>query len=463
MILTLEVTGPQAQEMGAGGRKVFKAIGGTIGRLPDNDWVFPDPYVSGRHALIRYVNGKFFVEDTSTNGVFINSPENRLTRGQAQQLRDGDLLYIDAYQINVSIQQDPDVESRNDPFAGLKNGGPKLVPPRRAPTPAASEDRTESLAFNRNESRHGTVVQGLNAARDDEDEDEDEEELADERSTEWFGVADMAEPKKPAPPASSPPAAAPSRGRPEVVKSTAALAPPRPITRKPPPVTKAVPISPHASNASSTPVARARKEQSTTTADVAQLQTLFDAAGIEGLEPSSEAARTLGEILRISLGGVMEALRTRERMKDDLRMRGTTFKAADNNPLKFSANVDDAFHNLLVKHNPAYLQPEDAFEDAFRDVRDHQAAFLAAMRLAFESMLSQFDPQRMQDEFDRQMKGSILGVPAKLRYWDLYRDKYTELSRDAEAGFRTLFSDAFARAYEEQLERLKKSGRPVGQ
>lgn len=171
----------------------------------------------------------------------------------------------------------------------------------------------------------------------------------------------------------------------------------------------------------------------------------------------------LGEILRIALGGVMEALRTRERLKDELRMRGTSFKAAANNPLKFSANVDDAFHNLLVKHNPAYLQPADAFEDAFRDVRDHQSAFLVAMRLAFESMLSQFDPQRMQDEFDRQMKGSILGVPSKLRYWDLYRDKYGELSKDAETGFRTLFGDAFARAYEEHLERLKKSGRPVGQ
>lgn len=126
MILTLEVTGPQAQAMGAGGRKVFKAIGGTIGRLPDNDWVFPDPYVSGRHALVRYLNGKYFIEDTSTNGVFINSPEQRLARGQPQQLRDGDLLYIDAYQIQVSIQSDPAAESRNDPFASLKNGGPKI-------------------------------------------------------------------------------------------------------------------------------------------------------------------------------------------------------------------------------------------------------------------------------------------------------------------------------------------------
>ena len=99
MILTLEVIGEQAEDLGAAGRKVFNAIGGTIGRLPDNDWVFPDPYVSGRHALIRYLNGKYFIEDTSTNGVFINTPDNRLSRTQPHQLHNGDVLFIDAYQI----------------------------------------------------------------------------------------------------------------------------------------------------------------------------------------------------------------------------------------------------------------------------------------------------------------------------------------------------------------------------
>ncbi|GFE91317.1 type VI secretion system-associated FHA domain protein TagH [Steroidobacter agaridevorans] len=465
MILTLEVTGPQAQAMGAAGRKIFKALGGTIGRLPDNDWVFPDPYVSGRHALIRYVNGKYFVEDTSTNGVFINSPDNRLTRGQPQQLRNGDLLYIDAYQINVSIAKDATEDLHNDPFAPLKNGGPKLVPPARraaTPAPAVAEDRTESLVANRqSDNRNATILQDSTARVDEDDEDE-EEEADEDHATEWFGMAEVAEPKKPAP------AAVPSRSRPEVVKSTVAIpTPPRPQPQpqpqRPAPATKAIPKA-VTKEIPSAPAPRPRPEQSKpVTGDGAQLTVLFDAAGIEGLEPSTENARMLGEILRIALGGVMETLRTRERVKDELRMRGTSFKAADNNPLKFSANVDDAFHNLLVKHNPAYLAPPDAFEDAFRDVRDHQSAFLAAMRLAFESMLSQFDPQRMQDEFDRQMKGSILGVPAKLRYWDLYRDKYGELSKDAETGFRTLFGDAFARAYEEHLERLKKSSRPVGQ
>lgn len=458
MILTLEVTGPQAQEMGADARKVFKAIGGTIGRLPDNDWVFADPYVSGRHALIRYLNARFFVEDTSTNGVFINSPDNRLSRGQPQQLRDGDLLFIDAYQIKVSIQNDAAAEAK-DPFAAplsnlsaLNPGGTKLAPPLARRVPAASpvertpgptseqapEDSTANLAVLRvRDERNDTVAQDSGDDLDDDEEDEEEE-----HATEWFGGAEMVDPKKSLP------------SRPKIVKSTAAI-PPQPVRRPPPPVVKAVAHS---------PASRQRVEKSSTPPPSdTQLRALLDAAGIEGLQPSMETARMLGEILRIALGGVMEALRTRERMKDDLRMRGTSFKVADNNPLKFSANVDDAFHNLLVKHNPAYLSPTDACQEAFGDVRDHQAAFQAAMRLAFESMLAQFDPERMQEEFDRQMKGAIIGVPGKLRYWDLYRDKYGEMIKDAEAGFRDLFGEAFARAYEEQLERLRKSSRPLGQ
>ena len=45
MTLTLEVTGPQAAALGEASRKVFDAAGGTIGRLPDNTWALPDPYV----------------------------------------------------------------------------------------------------------------------------------------------------------------------------------------------------------------------------------------------------------------------------------------------------------------------------------------------------------------------------------------------------------------------------------
>jgi len=418
MILTLEVIGEQAQDLGAGGRKVFNAIGGTIGRLPDNDWVFPDPYVSGRHALIRYLNGKYFIEDTSTNGVFVNSPEHRISRTESHQLHDGDVVYIDAYQIKVTIAKDPEAKADDDPFAQLaarQKGGTHQIPPPRPP-PAPGEDRTENMVKRP-------------AARRDEDHSE---------GTVWFGQSDMSSGPKPA---------LPEARRAEAPRPAAAAANSRGAPRRPSP--PAAPVRP----VPSAPPPRAAQAAAV---DTAQLKALLDAAGIEGLDPSSEAARTLGAMLRAAVGGMMEVLRARERMKDELRVRGTTFKVANNNPLKFSANVDDAFHNLFVKRNPAYLEPAAAFEDAFRDVRDHQAAFLSAMRLAFESMLAQLDPNQLQEEFDRQIKkGSILGVPAKLRYWDLYRDKYSDLAKDAQGAFRNLFGDAFAKAYEEQLERLQ--------
>jgi len=61
----------------------------------------------------------------------------------------------------------------------------------------------------------------------------------------------------------------------------------------------------------------------------------------------------------------------------------------------------------------------------------------------------------MQKEFDRHGKGSLLAVAGKLRYWDQYRARFSDMVSDADACFRELFGHEFAKAYEEQLERLK--------
>jgi type VI secretion system FHA domain protein len=180
-------------------------------------------------------------------------------------------------------------------------------------------------------------------------------------------------------------------------------------------------------------------------------------AGLTDVPVTPELARNFGEILRVVVSGVMDVLQARQRLKDEFRIRVTTFKRADNNPLKFSANVEDALHNLLVKRNPAYLAPVEAFDDAFDDVRNHQMAMLAGLRAAFHAMLAEFDPDALQAEFDRHLKkgGSLLAGPSRLRYWDLYREKVNEMVKDPEGSFRTLFGDEFAKEYEAQLERLK--------
>jgi type VI secretion system FHA domain protein len=183
------------------------------------------------------------------------------------------------------------------------------------------------------------------------------------------------------------------------------------------------------------------------------LARVLTGAGIDSSVVTAELERDLGQILRVVVAGVIDVLQARQRLKDEFRMRVTTFKAAQNNPLKFSANVDDALYNLLVKRNAAFLGPVAAFEDAFDDIRNHQMAMLAGVRVAFEAVLKQFHPDRMQEEFDRQARGSL--VPGKLRYWDQYRERFNDMVSDADASFRELFGEEFAKAYEEQLERLK--------
>jgi len=185
----------------------------------------------------------------------------------------------------------------------------------------------------------------------------------------------------------------------------------------------------------------------------AGFETALAGAGLDPANVTPEIARDFGRILRVVVSGVMDVMRSRQQIKDEFRMRMTRFRAAENNPLKFSANVDDALHNLLVKRNPAYLAPVEAFEEAFADLRHHQIAMLAGIRVAFESMLAEFDPDHLQQEFDRQLNKGL--VPAKLRYWDLFREKGREIVKDPEASFRRLFGDEFGRAYEDQLKQLK--------
>src|SRR5262245_58732505 len=119
MILTLEVTGPQSDALGHARRKVFGIEGGTIGRLPDNTWVLAEPYVSGRHAIIRFMDGSFQIEDTSMNGVFLNSTTERIVRGRPYPIKSGDRIVIDPYEIVAHVDATDRTEKpvrQEDPF-----------------------------------------------------------------------------------------------------------------------------------------------------------------------------------------------------------------------------------------------------------------------------------------------------------------------------------------------------------
>jgi len=259
------------------------------------------------------------------------------------------------------------------------------------------------------------------------------------------------------PPPEPPRAAAPPRPETAPLRPAIPMPGARSAAPSPPPpraAPRSAPIAPVASDPQS--IAGTGERRGLPGGGDLDFGALLAAAGVDSSQVTPELAEQFGQILRVVVTGVMDVLRARERIKDEFRMRMTTFKAVDNNPLKFSANVEDALHNLLVKRNAAFLGPVEAFEDAFQDMRNHQMAMLAGMRVAYDAMLGEFEPGRLQEEFDRQLKaGSFLSGPSKLKYWELYRNRFHDMVKDADSSFRNLFGDEFAKAYEEQLVRLK--------
>ncbi len=100
LILETSDTGPASTRHAA--MAVFSTTGGTIGRHSSNDWVLQDPHVSARHAEIRSIGGKFFLNDNlSANGVIVNGIQ--LHPGEIFPLEQGDAIFIDPFQIMVRI------------------------------------------------------------------------------------------------------------------------------------------------------------------------------------------------------------------------------------------------------------------------------------------------------------------------------------------------------------------------
>ena len=454
MILILELTG-QAAPNGGTNRHSFGEDGGTIGRDQKNSWMLADPQVSAHHATITYRNGSFFIEDRSRNGVFLNSPNNRVPAGRATALNHGDQLWFHPYEMRVSIRQ-----SEAQRFSELDDLGLHSPPLHQSfgldrpvePVSADVVDPLELLGGGRKPpSPKGPTVRGL-----------DQGSPLGGHFQPPHAVAD------PVMPAQAPPAnhAIPVGYNP--LADDPFLSQPVPIVPAPaPPAPHRAPEAPPAPPPAPRPrPSPPRMEQPPRAADpswepaAGDLAAVLEGAGLSRADVTPELAHNFGRILRVVVSGVLDVMRSRNQIKDEFRMQATRFMPAENNPLKFSHDVDDALHNLLVKKNPAYLGPVEAFEEAFADLRNHQLAMLAGMRVAFKAMLAEFDGDRLQKDFDdRATKGLLAGKP---RYWELYLERSHEIVNDPETSFRKLFGEEFARAYEEQFQQLKAQYRRAG-
>jgi len=157
-------------------------------------------------------------------------------------------------------------------------------------------------------------------------------------------------------------------------------------------------------------------------------------------------------MLHIAVDAMMDVLRARAELKNRFRLPATLIQRSENNPLKFAPTAQEAVRRLFAPPDGGFLSGNAALNDAAADIRNHQMAMLAGVRSAFQSMLAQFDPARIEESGGRARRLPLGGRP---RHWERYKEQFDALTRDPDECFRRLFGDEFARAYEQQLAHLK--------
>jgi type VI secretion system FHA domain protein len=186
-----------------------------------------------------------------------------------------------------------------------------------------------------------------------------------------------------------------------------------------------------------------------------------DALGFSHVDLSDEQIReinaTVGAMVRETIDGLMQVLRSRTSIKNEFRINITTIQPVENNPIKFSAGVDEVLELMFLRRSRAYKGPLEAIEESFHSIADHQLAVIAGIRSAFRSVLGKFDPERLEEEFKQTGKGGLLPGVIKGRFWGAYQEHYAKVINDMERSFQELFGDEFVQAYEDQMRKLSQA------
>jgi len=108
---------------------------------------------------------------------------------------------------------------------------------------------------------------------------------------------------------------------------------------------------------------------------------------------------------------------------------------------------------MFYENSDAYLGPDAAVEEAFRDLRDHQAAILKAMQVSFRHVLDRLEPEELEERFNQAAKpGGLLSGSQKARYWEMYRDAYQSIAGFSDDHFASVLGGKFADAYDREIQ-----------
>ncbi len=486
----------------------------TIGRGNENDLVLPDPdrMLSKRHCAIEDHNGNVVVVDFSTNGTFLNY--GKLALGATPTpLNDGDILSLGPYELLVNIASDKPADRIADP---LEDGPVSHGHAGDAPSvddlldaPGDGGDFLDDLLG----AREGPVgPRGVNRDEPDEDgllpplgEEDDILPPADDpyrgqgasrgshapSSQDYMRAPRSAQPGpaipddwdedflapkgNPSDPFADPAEPAPARDASSGTGGGSGFipddfeedllsddAPPeeprRPEPNTPPEPAEEIPSGPadQPRQAQATPTP---EKQSASRADDRAARAFLRALGaadvkVEDAELEATMSR-MGHVLRVMIEGMRAILMTRTSIKSEFRIEQTRIQAGGNNPLKFSISPEQAIEAMVRPSAKGYLNSTDAADQALNDIKAHEVAMVTGMESAIKGILKRLDPKRLEEKISVGGGFSSVLKSKKARYWEIYEEMYAEISDQAENDFHELFAREFARAYQEQLDKLK--------
>lgn len=440
----------------------------TVGRSDQNDLVLPDPdkIISGNHCAIEDHDGNIVVIDLSTNGTFLNYGKIALG-ATPTPINDGDILSIGTYELLVEIPVQaqkgipddlPPLEETpaNTGNAAMASGVADLLD-----TPGDGDDFLDDLLG-------GPVADGpAGIVRD---------QLGDDGLMPPLGEDDL-DPMKPAIPEDV------DLGPSHSAHSSAlsdAISTPAPATSAIPddwdidlgpaddtddtddPFAAPAPETAAPDMPEGTITPKPSRPATTSAAgpqDAGAARSFLKSLGAGDLNITEEelvpTMSRLGHVLRMMIHGVREVLMTRASIKSEFRIHQTVISAGGNNPLKFSVSPEQAVEALVRPTTKGYLDPAEAVAQALQDIKAHEVAMMTGMQAALKGVLARLEPDELAKVIETDSTIANLLTNKKARYWDTFERKYQEIADQAENDFHDLFSKEFARAYQEQLERLK--------
>lgn len=466
MHLNLKVIGYQGSPVANDITVDFENEGGTIGRAPENDLVLPDPqkFLSRRHAEIHFDGNRFRLTDTSLSGTYIDNSEAPLIRSSVE-LRNGMLLTVGEFEIQVNLtgMRGEEIPQRIDPALRVPEAESHIKSQSNwdlslAPTPMDSVSNshqkpivTDPFSESRDSSQRHDPLAGLERISPMQEPfipqtakktSGSGTEMPDDFSVEDFFDDVQDSNQSVAPRVVSPFGKSKS---PSVIDESAASV-----------------LNPSKTSSSETDKPRVRPvDNRSQTRDESlgrpkhasngesQLQPFFEGAGIPDMDlpknrSSEQMLYLLGEIFREMVKGMIGELRGRAETKNQFRLSVTTINKSENNPLKFSASVEDALHNLLNPKHQGFLEPKFAVQNGFDDMMNHQLAMAAAIQLALNELIQRFDPQK----FERRFEDGVV-FKKKAKCWEAFQAEYPEIASQAIEEF---FEGEFVRAYESQMK-----------